>query len=791
MKALDRKLLRDLRLMWSQALTIALVVASGVAGFITSFSAYDALSWSRDLYYADARFADVFATLKRAPLALERQLQAIAGAASVQTGLSEIVPISLPLVADPIVGRLIGLDLRAPQQLNQVQLRSGHMVAAREAGATHGALQAVVSEGFATARQLRPGDRVSALVNGRRESLLIVGIGLSPEYIFAGMGGSPDQRGFGVFWVDREALAAAYNMAGAFNQVAVRLAPGASEGAVIDALNRLLAPYGGISAHGRELQMSHLILNSEIKEQRVLGTVLPSIFLAVAGFLLNVVLSRQIATQREQIAALKALGYDNRAIGLHYLQLVMVIVVLGVLMGLALGAVLGHWFVGIYANVFRFPELYYRVRPALVLAAVGVALLAAVLATWHAIQATVRLAPAEAMRPPAPGVYRPMLVERLGLRHLLSPGMRMILRTMERRLVRTGLTIVGIAVAMAIVITGAFWRDSIAVLMDTQFNRVLRGDVTVVLTEISPASIGAELARLPHVSAVEGARTVPVRLVHAHHQWRGSIQGKAAVPELQRIISLQQQVLPVPSDGLLLTDRLAERLQVRPGDMLQVELMEGRLDVLTLPVAAIVPEMMGMNAYIERRALNRLLREGDVVNQLTLAVDRGRDDALLNRLKELPRVGAAVSKSVMLRNIEEVTARNVLVFSAVLTLFATVIAIGVVYNNARIALAERAWELASLRVLGFTRGEVSGFLLGELAIEIALATPLGMLLGYLLASAIVGLIKTDEFYFPFAIAPPTYAFAAMSVLAAGVVSALIVRRRVDTLDLVGVLKTRE
>ena len=791
MKALDRKLLRDLRLMWSQALTIALVVASGVAGFITSFSAYDALSWSRDLYYADARFADVFATLKRAPLALERQLQAIPGAASVQTGLSEIVPISLPLVADPIVGRLIGLDLRAPQRLNQVQLRSGQMVAAPEAGAARGALQAVVSEGFATARQLRPGDRVSALVNGRRESLLIVGIGLSPEYIFAGMGGSPDQRGFGVFWVDREALAAAYNMAGAFNQVAVRLAPGASEGAVIDALNRLLAPYGGISAHGRDLQMSHLILNSEIKEQRVLGTVLPSIFLAVAGFLLHVVLSRQIATQREQIAALKALGYDNRAIGLHYLQLVMVIVVLGVLMGLALGALLGHWFVGIYADVFRFPELYYRVRPALVLAAVGVALLAAVLATWHAIQATVRLAPAQAMRPPAPGVYRPMLVERLGLRHWLSPAVRMILRTMERRLVRTGLTIVGIAVAMAIVITGAFWRDSIAVLMDTQFNRVLRGDVTVVLTEISPAAIGAALARLPHVSAVEGARTVPVRLVHAHRQWRGNIQGKAAVPELQRIISLQQQVLPVPSDGLLLTDRLAERLQVRPGDMLQVELMEGRLDVLTLPVAAVVPEMMGMNAYIERRALNRLLREGDVVNQLTLAVDRGRDDALLNRLKELPRVGAAVSKSVMLRNIEEVTARNVLVFSAILTLFATVIAIGVVYNNARIALAERAWELASLRVLGFTRGEVSGFLLGELAIEIALATPLGMLLGYLLASAIVGLIKTDEFYFPFVIAPPTYAFAVLSVLAAGVVSALIVRRRVDTLDLVGVLKTRE
>jgi putative ABC transport system permease protein len=786
-KALDRKLLRDLRLMWSQALTIALVVASGVAGFITSFSAYDALSWSRDLYYADARFADVFATLKRAPASLERHLQTIPGAAHVETSLAQMVPITIPQVADPIVGRLIGLDPHAPQRLNKVHLRSGRMVEPHHAGA----LEALVSEGFAAARQLKPGDRLGALVNGKREELLIVGIALSPEYIFAGMGGSPDQRGFGVFWVDRQALAGAYNMQGAFNQVAVRLRPGATEGPVIDQLDRLLKPYGGVSAHGRDLQMSHLILNSEIKEQRVLGTVLPSIFLAVAGFLLNVVLTRQIATQREQVAALKALGYDNRAIGVHYLKLVLVIVALGVAMGLALGALMVHWFVGIYADVFRFPELHYRVKPELVVAAVGVALCAALLATLNAISATVRLAPAEAMRPPSPGVYKPMLLERMGLRHWLSPAARMILRTMGRRPLRTGLTIFGIAVAMAIVITGAFWRDSIGVLMHTQFSQVLRGDVSVVLIEASPASVLHEVARLPHVTAVEGARSAPVRLVHANHTWRGNIQGKVAQPELYRIVDLEHAVFVPPREGLLLTDRLAQRLQVRAGDVVQVEFLEGRREVVEVPITGVVAEMMGMNAYTQRHALNALLREGDVVNQFTVSVERGHEPELLNRLKELPKVALAVSKSVMSRNIDEVTARNVLVFSGILTAFATVIAIGVVYNNARIALAERAWELASLRVLGFTRGEVSGFLLGELAIEIVLATPLGMLLGYLLASGIVGLIKTDEFYFPFVIAPATYAFAALCVLVAGAISALIVRRRVDTLDLVGVLKTRE
>ncbi|MDO9166241.1 MAG: ABC transporter permease, partial [Rhodoferax sp.] len=607
----------------------------------------------------------------------------------------------------------------------------------------------------------------------------------------AGLAGSPDQRGFGVFWIDRRALAAAYNMEGAFNQVAVRLGPGGTEGPVIDQLNRLLTPYGGINAHGRDQQMSHMILDSEIKEQRVLGTVLPSIFLAVAGFLLHVVLSRQIATQREQIAALKALGYENRAIGLHYLKLVLVIVVLGLAMGLTLGAVLGHWFVGIYADVFRFPELSYRVKPALILAAVGVAMSAAVLATLSAIRATVQLAPAEAMRPSSPGVYKPMLVERWGLQHWFSPAVRMILRTMERRPLRTGLTIFGIAVAMAIVITGAFWRDSIAVLMHTQFNQVLRGDVTIGLIEATPARIQHEMARLPHVTAVEGARTVSARLVNANHTWRGAIQGKTTQPELHRIVGLDHQVINPPLNGLLLTDRLADRLKVKPGDTVRLEFLEGRREALDINVAGVVTEMLGMNAYIERHALNALLREGDIVNQVTIAVNRGHDAELLNELKELPRVAMAFSKSVMKRNIEDVTARNLMVFSGILTAFATVIAIGVVYNNARIALAERAWELASLRVLGFTRGEVSAFLLGELAIEIVLATPLGMALGYFLASTIVGLIKTDEFYFPLVIEPATYAYAVLCVFGAGIVSALIVRRRVDTLDLVGVLKTRE
>jgi putative ABC transport system permease protein len=445
----------------------------------------------------------------------------------------------------------------------------------------------------------------------------------------------------------------------------------------------------------------------------------------------------------------------------------------------------------LYAEAFRFPTLIYRLHPLLLLAAIGVAVIAAVLATVNAIAGTVKLAPAEAMRPPSPGNYKPMLLERWGLQHWLSPAARMIVRTMERRPLRTSLTIIGIAVAMAIVITGAFWRDSIAVLMDTQFNQSWRGDVSLSLIEATPARVLHDLANLPNVTAVEGARAVSVKLVNGHRQWHGAIQGKTTNPQLHRIVGGEFLVLEPPQSGLLITDRLAQRLQVKPGDWLRVELTQGRRQALSLQVSGTLTEILGMNAYIERRTLNRLLGEGDLVNQATLSVTRGHELELLNALKDLPRVVGAVSKSVMKQNIEDVTARNILVFSLVLTTFATVIAIGVVYNSARIALAERAWELASLRVLGFSRAEVSGFLLGELAIEIALATPLGMVMGFWLSHGLINLIKNDEFDLPIVVAPATYAYAVLAVVLAGVVSALIVRRRVDTLDLVGVLKTRE
>ncbi|PZP93919.1 MAG: ABC transporter permease [Variovorax paradoxus] len=796
MKALDRKLLRDLRTMWSQVLTIALVVASGVGGFLTSLSAVDSLEAAREDFYAERHFADLFATVKRAPAALGEQLLDMAGVADVQTTVEQVVRIQIPGISDPVLGQMIGIDGRKPPRLNQVAVLTGQPLPGRSdaAASTQETISALVSHGFATVRGLKAGDTLEALVNGRHRRLQIVGTAVSPEFVFAGLWGMPDQRGFGIFWVDQAVLAAAYDMEGAFNTVAVRLAPAAarraSESEVIDALTQALARYGGAPARGRVDQTSHAMLDNEIKEQHVIGTILPVIFLGVAAFLLNVVVSRLVATQREQIATLKALGYANGAIAGHYLKFVLVVVAIGLALGVPLGDWLGAKLVGLYAQTFHFAHFEHRLAPTLAAIAAGITTGTAVLGTLSAIVATVRLTPAQAMRPPAPGRYRRTVVERLGLRRI-GPAQRMVLRNMERRPLRTGLSIAGVAAAVGIVVLGNFFRDAIDVIVDSTFSLGMRSDVSVWLTEPADDAVALQLARLPGVIAHESLRDVAVTLANGHRRQRVMVRGGEVRSELLRIVDADlRQALP-HGDGLLLTDRLADKLGLRVGDRVRVEVLEGRRPVLTLVVQGTVREMMGLNAYMHRAALNRALGEGDIATGFVIALERGREAEFLQATRALPRAAGAFSKAVMLHNMQELTARNILIMSTVLTLFAAVIAVGVVYNNARIALAERSWELASLRVLGFTRAEVSALLLGELALVLLLAVPLGIGLGWALVHLIGGLLASDQFMFPTVIRARTYALAALAVAVSACASALVVRRRIDRLDMVAALKTRE
>jgi putative ABC transport system permease protein len=786
-KALDRKLVRDLWAMKTQVMSIALVIACGIGAFIGSFSTHESLVRSRQHYYDSARFAQVFASAKRVPASLVERIRAIPGVTEVETRVVRDAQLSIEGVEPPMIARLIGFDFLHPPGMNRLTLKSGRWPAAGAKG------EVVVNRRFYEARKLALGARLSVLLNGKLERLTVVGTVLSPEFIYATRGGGmPDDEWFAALWIDADTLAAAFDMQGAFNSALLRTSRGASLQRVIASLDALLEPYGGVGAVQREDQISDKIVSQEISQQRIWGIVLPAVFLLVAAFILNVVLHRQVYAQRSEIAALKALGYDDRIIAWHYLKFASAIVLLGVAVGFALGAWLGDAMTGLYTDFFQFPQFEYVLPPWVALEGAAVALAAAFGGALAAIRGVVRLRAAEAMRPAVPAHFRPLLVERLGYAALFSPAQRMILRNLERKPVRAAITVLGIAGSVAILLAGTFWTDAVEYFMDVQFNKVQRADVSLGFPEAVPDSVRWDLERLPGVKAAEVTRVIPVRLRAGHRSYRTAITGLSDDARLQRILDSElREVKPVPG-GVLLTTRLATRLGVRPGDTLTAELLEGKRIKAELRVAGTVREMAGMNAYMRIGELHRLAREGNVVSGAGLLVDRAQEPALLARLKQVPAAALVIVNRTLIDTFRATSGRNIIFFTTVLTIFAAIIAIGVVYNNARIQLAERAWELASLRVLGFTRGEVSVLLLGELALEIALAIPLGFLAGYGLCAFMISLMMREEVIeFPLVILPATYLYAGAAVAAAGLASALIVRNRIDNLDLVGVLKTRE
>jgi putative ABC transport system permease protein len=787
MTILDRKVVRDLTRMKGQSAAIALVIGCGVAMLIMAYSTMGSLRTTLENFYATNRFTDVFVHLKRAPDSLADRLAAIPGVAQLQTRVVVSVTLDIPTTTEPAIGRLISIDPRDPMPLNAVYLRAGRLPQPNSDE------EVVASEGFVNAHKYVPGDRVKAVINGRFKSLRIVGVGLSPEFIYQIPPGGifPDDKRYGIFWMDHEALAAAYDLEGSFNDVAVALSSEASLAEVIRDLDRLTAPYGSLGAYGREDQLSHRFLSDEIAQLSRMGVFAPAIFLFVSAFLLNVVLNRIVSTEREQIAVLKAFGYSRFEVGVHYLQFAVVITAAGLVIGTIAGVLLGRDLAYQYTQFYHFPRLEFDLNPTVVAVAAVVSLGSAAFGSSLAVRKAATLPAAEAMRPEPPARYRATIVERIGLSDWLSQPARMVLRHLERTPWKSSISVLGIALAVSVLIVGSFIVDALDYIIDVQFRVAQRQDMTVMFVEPLSVTTLHDVERFPGVMACEAFRSVPVKIRSGHRVRRTGLTGLVDTSRMQQLLNDQIQAVDLPENGLLLEAKLAEILDVRPGDVVELEVLEGSRAKVQVVVSRVVKQFFGVAAYINLEALWRLLCEGQTISGAFVTADPAQIDTLYTQIKATPGVAGVAVKKAAIENFQKTVAENILRMQMFNVIFASIIAFGVVYNCARIALSERSRELASLRVMGFTRAEISSILLGELAVLTLAALPVGALGGWLLAGWMTSVMDTEMYRIPWIVDRATIGTAIVVTLIAAVISGLVVRRRLDRLDLVAVLKSRE
>ena len=783
---LDLKLVRDLRRLWPQALAIALVMAAGVATLVLGIGAYDSLSTTRERYYETYRFADVFATLTRAPEALKRDIAAIDGISLAETRIEEVAIADLPGMSEPASVLLVSLPSHGEQVLNKIYLRSGRLPDPESN-------EAVASAGFALARGLAEGGRIRVLINGKLRDVRITGTALSPEFIYALGPGAlmPDDRRYGILWLPEKMIAPAYNLDGAFNSVSVKLVPGIDPDAVLPQLDRLLERYGGRGAYIRKDQQSHAFLDAELRQLQAMSRILPPIFLLVSAFLVNMTLSRMIVLEREQIGLLKAMGYSSLGVSWHYVKFVTLIALAGILIGFVAGNWLGIGMTKLYAKFFSFPFLVFSRNPAIYAIAAAATYLAAILGAVKAVHDVARLSPAVAMAPPLPPRYRRVLGGAIDLSPYARQSAVIVMRHLTHWPLRTLGGVLGIALATAILV-GSLWAfGSIEHMIDVTFRRSDWQDAAITFTDARPMSALYALRRLPGIRQAEPFRSVSAKIRNGSVERRVLLTGRAPGASMARVLDGSLRPVTLPAQGLVISDALARILNLRTGDRVEIEVLEGGRQTKLVPVAAIITGFIGLTAFMDISALNRMLEEDQLITGAYLALDTSKQEELFTTLKATPAARFISLQYAALRKFRETLAQNVSIMITVYATLAAIIAFGVVYNFARISLSEQGREMASLRVLGFTKGEVSALLLGELAVVAVLAQPAGWIIGYLFAYIMTEGFRTELYRVPLVVNREVYAWSTIIVFTAAALSGLVVRQRIDRLDMVEVLKTRE
>ena len=782
--ALNKKLLRDLLKLKGQLLAIILVMAAGIAFFVILFGVLDSLKLTKSTYYDRYQFADIFASLKRAPESTKQRINEIKGVSITQSRVIFGVTLQLEDMIEPASGKIISLPDGKEPLLNKLYLKSGRMLFPNEENAI------LADESFFIAHQYKLGDKVTVIMNGHRRALKIVGVVLSPEYVYSIAPGAmmPDPKRFGVFWMSRHSLEAAVNMKGSFNDISLKTARNTNQENIKNQLDIILKPYGGLISYARDEQTSNFFVENELNQLHAMGMMAPFIFLSVAAFLINVVMSRLVTTQRVQIGMLKAVGYTNLEISIHYLKMVLLITGLGSIIGLALGAWMGAGMTHMYTEFFHFPILKYSFSIEVMIFAVLFCSIAAIAGTLFAIKSAASLPPAEAMRPESPTEFKPSLLEKMGIHKHLSFLSRIVLRQIERRPIRALLSAIGMAFALALLIFSFFMEDTMTHLMDVQYDMTQREDVNISFVEARSARAIEELKVLPGVLSVEPIRNVPVSLKFKHYSKRSSITGLVQKPDLRRVIDNKLNPVPLPAHGLVLNKQLAKILHIAVGDILEIEVLEEKRPTLYVPVTAITQEYIGLGAFMQIRELNRILDETPKITGASIMVDDNHTTILYKKLKEIPSIIGLNIISILRVIFEELMAENLLKMVGINILFASFISFGVVYNTARIALSERSRELATLRVLGLTRKEVAFILFGELAVIILISIPIGLYLGTGLAASMTKSLETELFRIPYYINNSTYAYSVSIVIISALFSFYLVWRQLNSIDLVAAQK---
>jgi putative ABC transport system permease protein len=784
---LNKKLARDLWRMKGQAFAITMVIALGVFVLILMDVLSNSLEETKRAYYERYRLASIFAPVKSMPHHVLTDLAKIPGVSAVQGRVVGRALIDIPQITAPLSAEVVSLPNLGLPMLNDV-----YMVSGRNLDPTQDD-EILLLDGFAKVYTLKPGDKLTAIINGAKRTFKIVGLVQAPEFLYSAPPGEflPDDSRFAVLWLNEKSLSSALDMKGAFNEALLSVSGSSNLPEIIRQVDLVLAHYGGLGAYALKDQVSNRFITDEINGLVVSRRFIPPIFLLIAAFLLNLVVARMIQTERSQIGLLKAMGYTSFEIGTHYFKFILMIAINGAILGCLMGIAFASPILSYYQLYYKFPFILYHFEFGAFITGSTVSILSASAGGIIVLRKIFGLQPAVAMHPPAPTDYSRLSKFSETMKRFLDQPSRMIIRRLIRYPIRAIGSVIGISSGMALTVSMMSVMGSFDKAIDLNFSIVDRSDVTVSFTDPLSAKSLYELRRLDGVLEVEPIVIALAIFRHGVETYRSAVTGLMESPKLRRAIDRDMQEIQLHKGGIILGEAMAKILHVKTGDILTIELLEGRRPTFDIPVAGITNSLFGSPAYMDHIELNKAQKQSNRISGAYLRIDTDKENIISHTIKNMPSVAGVTLKKEARSAFKKLLDTSAGILQYIMYIVAATITFGIVYNSASIGFAERARELASLRVLGFTETETAFILLGELTIITVAALLPGSMFGYFLTFAISAGFSMDLYQIPTMYIPEIFGKASLAVLAAAAISGWLVKRNLHNIDLLSLLKTSD
>ncbi len=783
-----RKLLRDLK--DNKAAYIACVVVIGIGLMVFTFSAIvlENLQAAKDDFYRDYNFADGFIRVRGIPDAEINRIKQIEGVAYLEGRLVKDVRVLLPGKDESIFLRLVSTVPGEREGLNRVQMLKGEEPDGRSR-------DLVVAPDFFAANELNLGDILPVIAAGHIYDLRISGVGQSPEFVYALRTAQdiyPNPETFGIAHVPLSVMRSIFQEGESYNDLVFSLNPGYSYEDVEARMKPRLERYGLESMYPKKDQVSEVILNQELDQMRGMVTTLPVLFLFVAAVILYILIKRMVEQQRGQIGTLKAFGYTNREILVHYISYAVIIGIAGGILGGLSGIWISFPLTELYKEFFSLPGLESHFSLKYMLADILMATSFSLVAGYFAGTDILKLQPAEAMRPPTPPEGGKTWLEQQQLYwNCLNIQGKMATRNIFRNKARAFFTMLGITFAFAMIATTWYFQAITEVMITDQFVKVQTHSAKVVFS--SPQAKDAvvrEIGRFPGVNRVEPVLEVPALLRHNWHEKGSVIMGLSQDSQMYNILTDSGEKLHPPSNGVLLSSRLAELLEVKQGDFIEIDSFYNGGKAVNVEVVDVVPQYLGVNAFMEIDALSALLKQSKMATSVLVDLEQDSLSALKDKYQDSERIAVVEDRGAMLATFNELMeSYGYMIY--VLAIFALITGFAVVYNSSIVSLSERQRELASLRVLGMSPGEVLQILTFEQWFISIFAMITGIPLTILLIKGMADSMNNDMFSIPFIVEFFPFIMAILGTAFFVVIAQWTINKKIHKLSMVEVLKERD